>query len=163
MMKDHHIEQGEFRWSDSRPSRRSFQFGLRTLLLVATACALLLGVSPWLARWWIEGNDGVVPIRVETQAWKRADEIDGYRTVRSQMIGDLLRRHDFTGWSRAKVIQLLGQPDPRPPRNPSPWNAWDMVYFLGLERGGEYSLDDEYLVFRLNAQQRVVNYRTVVN
>src|SRR5438094_6527383 len=47
-------------------------------------------------------------IPFDADGWKRATPIENHRTVRSRMITDLLRRHDFHGKSRQEVIDLLG-------------------------------------------------------
>jgi hypothetical protein len=77
------------------------------------------------------------------------------------MVYDLLERHDFTGWSRAEVIELLGPGTV--PRAGSGFEQWDMIYFLGLERAGSYSLDDEALGFKFDKAGRVVKFGTSVN
>ncbi len=77
------------------------------------------------------------------------------------MVEDLLDEFDFHGWSRASLIDLLGEPD---------WEAedseflsgWDCGYLIGLERHGAFSLDDEYLVFRFDSDGRVAAYRMIV-
>jgi len=53
------------------------------------------------------------------------------------MIEDLLKRYKFDGWTREQVVDLLGQPnDPG-----DSFDQWDIVYVLGLQRGGAFSLD----------------------
>jgi len=108
----------------------------------------------------INAEPDVLPIPFESEAWKRGDDIGNFRTVRSQMIGDLLQRHDFHGWSKEQIVDLLGNPDEG--ENHEMYPLWDMAYFLGVERGGWASLDNEYVVFRLNGQQKVIDYRVTV-
>lgn len=126
------------------------------MLLAVLGLALVIVVRDRILQsaWW---NYGVPPVRFDSTGWKAAHPIDNRRTIRSQMIGDLLRRYDFRGWSRAKIIELLGIPDWYPQPN------WDLTYRLGLERAGPYSLDYEYLAFRLDRSGRVTGYRTIVD
>ncbi len=100
----------------------------------------------------------VVPAVFEATAWKSADPIGGSRTVRSQMIDDLLQRYHFRGWKSDDVIELLGPPDRRPPA----MRLVHIVYRLGAERGA-WALDDEYLYFRLDAQNRVTEWGLTVD
>ena len=77
------------------------------------------------------------------------------------MIEDLLERYDFHGWSRSKIVALLGEPDWDP--NTSGFAGWDIAYYVGLERGGPFSLDDECLVFRFDPNDCAIEYRAAVN
>lgn len=81
------------------------------------------------------------------------------------MIGGLLRKYDFKGWSREEVVQLLGKPDWQTEQaaRAAGFPQFDIVYRLGLERGGSLSLDTEALGFSLDASGRVVKYGTSVN
>src|SRR5882724_2579155 len=101
-------------------------------------------------------------IPFEASAWKRATVIEQHRTVRSQMIDDLLRHHKFSGWTRQQVVELLGEPTPGEPAKMG-FPQWDIVYILGLERAGSYSLDDEALGFKFDAQGRVSKYGVTPN
>jgi len=110
------------------------------------------------------GDGGVKQIPFEATAWKSADpahssQQDGYRTARSHMIEDLLRRYDFDGWTRQQVVELLGQPTEKW----SGFEQWDMIYVLGLERMGGVSLDDEALGFKFEANGKVAKYALSVN
>ncbi len=127
-----------------------------TISITLAALALL---------WWLfDGRHQVWQVRFDPIAWKQADpesetEREGYRTVRSRMINDLLRRHSFYGWSRQQVVDLLGQPT----GGSSGFQQWDMIYLLGAERGGAFSLDDEALGFKFDAKDRVAEYGLSVN
>jgi hypothetical protein len=140
------------------PKRRWFRFSLGTMFVVVTTCGGLLTFALWAI------SPEVKQVSFDSAAWQRADPIERSRTVRSQMIVDLLRTHNFQGWPRERVVQLLGTPD---------WTAgeaaragfrqFDMVYRLGLERGGSFSLDTEALGFNFDANGRVVKYGCSVN
>ncbi|HEX7448112.1 MAG TPA: hypothetical protein VF306_11235 [Pirellulales bacterium] len=100
----------------------------------------------------------VKPIAFEATAWQRADPIEDYRTVRSQMIDDLLQRHNFRGWTEDEVIEVLGPPDGKPPA----MRSVHMLYRLGRERG-VWALDDEYLYFQFDVQNRVTKFGLTVD
>ena len=109
-------------------------------------------------------SDDVKQIPFEASAWKSADpnhpsKQDDNRTARSHMIKDLLRRYRFAGWKRQHVVELLGEPTEK-------WagfEQWDMIYVLGAERAGAWSLDDEALGFKFDASGKVVKYGLSVN
>jgi len=114
--------------------------------------------------WFYDGRYQVWQVGFDPVAWKQADlktttQRDGYRTVRSRMIKDLLRHHRFDGWTRQQVVELLGEPTGKW----SGFEQWDMIYVLGLERGGAFSLDEEALGFKFDARDRVIKYGQSVN
>lgn len=123
-------------------------------------CMLLLGAFSGyggLMGWILESNaePPVVQIPFEVEAWKRADPIDGFRTVRIQMIDDVQKRYNFSGWTRDEVTDLLGKPDWMPP---AMRQNWQMAYLLGRERSSFMALDNEFLVFRFDLQGNVISY-----
>jgi len=77
------------------------------------------------------------------------------------MIVDLLERYDFRGWDSEMVIELLGDPDAN--LNEVGYSDWDFGYEIGLERSGPFSLDLEFLIFRLDTNGKVIDYRCVVD
>ncbi len=87
-------------------------------------------------------------------AWQQAlhNQTD---PVRIRMVDDLLRRHQFRGMTRVEVVALIGEPDDTPY-----FKDWDMVYWLGPERGF-MGIDSEWLVFRLDDDKVVNDYRIV--
>lgn len=126
-------------------------------VLVALASAVPFGIAG------LSGIDPadphpVMPIAIGATGWQKADPIEGHRTVRSQMIDDLLQRYNFRGWSADEVIELLGLPD----RHPPSMRSVDMVYRLGF-RPDAWALDDEYLYFRFDGQARVAEYGVTVD
>jgi hypothetical protein len=140
--------------------RSVFRYRLRSALLAFLALGAMLAIGRAVldSAWW---NGGVRPMRFDPVAWRLAHDIGNHRTTRSQMIGDLLGKHDFHGWSRKRVTDLLGTPDWDPLT--TGFAGWDVAYHLGLERGGGFSLDDECLVFRFDKNDRVIAYATAVN
>ena len=105
----------------------------------------------------------VTPVPFEAAAWRRADPIERDRTVRSQMADDLIRSQRLVGLTRGEVESLLGSPLGDLAFAGIDARRWDMAYRLGLERGGKFSLDDEFLVVRFARTGRVVECRTAVN
>jgi len=78
------------------------------------------------------------------------------------MIDDLLQKYDFTGYSRARVIELLGPPLDRP-ADDAGFPQWDMVYLIGRESDGPLAIDDKALGFRFSDTGVVVGYGLSVN
>jgi hypothetical protein len=116
---------------------------------------VVFAVAVWISnsKWW---NGGVRPRPFESAAWKQFQPVSG-DTVRSEMIASLLRTYDFQGWTREEVIELLGEP-----QDHYAARGWDLAYYIGLERHGWFSLDDELLVFRLGPDGRVVEWKVIV-
>jgi len=133
------------------------QFGTRAMFVAVTIIALLVAAAAALHRFEISERGPTRPF--DAMLWKQADP-NKHRTVRSEMVDDLLERYDFTGWSRAEIADLLG-PSMAPPIG-SGFEQWDMIYLLGLERGS-YALDDEALGFKFDKAGRVVMFGTSVN
>jgi hypothetical protein len=92
--------------------------------------------------------------RFDPVAWK-ADTPSFTNAVRIRMVDDLLRRHSFRGMTRDEVAGILGEPAAT-----GYFRDWDMVYWLGPERG-YISIDSEWLVFRLDGQKKVTDCRIV--
>ena len=133
----------------------------RIAILISFALFVaFLGLFWWT---WIydDGRYHVAQIRFDAEAWRRADPIENHRIVRSKMIDDLLRRHDFHGWTRPQVEELLGPPEPGGGKFGFP--QFDVVYILGMERAGAFSLDDEALGFSFDDRGTVSKYSLSVN
>jgi hypothetical protein len=86
-------------------------------------------------------------------AWR--DESQIKQGVRLGMADRLIADRTLLGKTRAEVVELLGEP----PRT-GYFADWDLVYWLGPERGF-ISIDSEWLVLRLSADGRVVDNRIV--
>ena len=94
--------------------------------------------------------------RFDSAAWKARSIDDGVMwPTRLRMADDLLDRNLRTGILRAEVENLLGPPD-----ETSYFRDWDLVYRLGPERGN-FGIDSEWLVLRLDAGGRIAEYRIV--
>ncbi|HSU13719.1 hypothetical protein [Longimicrobium sp.] len=95
--------------------------------------------------------------RFSAAVWRDTAQAYGELAPRGCMVDDLLARRDLHGLSRTQVVALLGEPPPT-----GYFREYDLVYWLGPERG-LFSIDSEWLVFRLNATGRVADYRLVTD
>lgn len=118
--------------------------GVGGLVFFGSGAGAIFGDS--ILEWWHRERFAAV-------AWQseggRAD------AVRIRMVDDLLRRHRFGGMSREQVTAIVGEPD-----KTNYFSDWDMVYWLGPERGF-MGIDSEWLVFRLDGEKRVSEYEIV--
>jgi hypothetical protein len=89
----------------------------------------------------------------DSAAWQDRDQIENAARIR--MVDHLLDHHDLGSKTRGEIVALLGDPD-----RTEYFRDWDMVYWLGPERSF-FSIDSEWLVFRLDPDSRVVEHRIV--
>jgi len=123
-----------------------------SLLFVGLAVLAVLGAGVWFffgdsirERWNRQ--------RFELVAWQSGQSRTN--AVRIRMVDDLLHRHRFGGMTRDQVTAIVGEPD-----KTEYFRDWDMVYWLGPERGF-MGIDSEWLVFRLDGQKKVSDYKIV--
>lgn len=81
-------------------------------------------------------------------AWR--DEAQAREGVRRPMADRLLLTRALLEKSRAEVLAKLG-----PPTETGKFRQWDLVYWIGPERG-YFSIDSEWLVLGLDSAGRVV-------
>lgn len=93
----------------------------------------------------------------EPAAWADARN-DDQDQLRLWMVDDLLMRRLLDGKSEEEVVALLGPPDPMK-RVP----GYDLQYRLGRARSFMPSIDDEWLVVRLDSDRKVAEYRLEVS
>jgi hypothetical protein len=127
-------------------------------LPVGCALGLLLILSACFGAYviWVQLQfeaDRVPTIDFDSALWKSKKPFEHNRTVRSQMIDDLLSTHNFAGWERHELEALLGPPDKSNPED------WDVGYLLGADRS--FGIDFEVLVFRFDDSARVTEFRLV--
>src|ERR1700722_6996821 len=136
----------------------------KTLARGAVPIVLLIALVAYCNHNWYETTaemsrtDQVGQIPFDPDEWASSSPIENGRTVRSQMVEDLIKSKLSTRMSRAEVVDLLGEPGAR--REDVMYGEWDLVYPIGLERAGIWSLDDEFLVFKLDSEGRVREFRT---
>lgn len=113
------------------------------IALIAVAIVAVLTV-----RWvWLPGR------AFDPVAWQ--DEAQVQLGLRLKMADRLIAHGTLVGKTRAEVVELLGEPPPT-----GYFADWDLVYWLGPERGF-ISIDSEWLVLRLSAEGLVVVNRIV--
>ena len=95
---------------------------------------------------------GYLPIRsFDAQLWRESDRNGD--TARVEMVGSLIRSGRLNGLTSPQVLRLLGDPS-----GDGYFRDWDMVYWLGRERG-LFGIDSEWLVIRFGRDGRVSEYR----
>lgn len=112
-----------------------------SLLILAI---LLLGALVAL-RLWPHGRS------FDSVAWKDQQMVS--QGIRLKMADDLISRKFLQGRTKTEAVKILGEP-----LRTSYFRDWDMVYWLGPERGF-ISIDSEWLVIRLDAHDRVIESR----
>jgi hypothetical protein len=137
------------------------RFSLRGLFLAFTIFALLVGALVLLASKieLLGPFPQVEPRPFEQQEWKAwsiqdMNQSDDLRRalLRQDMKGDLLARHDFTGWTGTELESLLGRSNPEFCRA-----EWDVAYLLGTSW-----VDYVVLAFRLDKDGKVESYEEVM-
>lgn len=89
----------------------------------------------------------------DSVAWQDKTQVE--KGIRLEMADRLIARARLINKTRAEVVEMLGEPPPT-----SYFADWDLVYWLGPERG-YFSIDSEWLVLRLGESGRVVDNRIV--
>jgi hypothetical protein len=92
----------------------------------------------------------------ESRAWRdRSLDQDLHWPTRLRMVDDLTATRRLDGLTRAELLTLLGPSD-----QSGKWRDWDLVYWLGPERGF-MRIDSEWLVVQFDSSGRVAAYRIV--
>jgi hypothetical protein len=128
------------------------------LLLIASPFVLLMLGPPLLvigSSWASSFGEYLHRVPFDSARWQDRTLVKAPDPIRTRMVDDLLAEHAFSGVPREAVVRLLGEPD-----QTEYFRDWDMVYWLGPERGF-ISIDSEWLVFRLGDRQHVTEYRLV--
>ena len=142
-------------WQTTATRRKIKRKTKRTILWIGCVVLVILAAGLAYAVRFPFGIDEYLSRRpFDSVAWnKRHDDLANATRIR--MVDDLLRRHEFRGMTRDEVTAIIGEPDDTPY-----FKDWDMVYWLGPERGF-MGIDSEWLVFRLDGQKIVNDYRIV--
>jgi len=131
--------------------RKFFFFGLAPLMLL----------SPWIFAFgyitYISIRDYPEQIQFDPSKWKDKALVKTTDPIRIHMIDDLKQNYRLEGMKKAELLDILGEPD----RNLE-FPGWDIVYWLGPERG-PFGIDSEWLAIRLNDQQEVSDYKIVTD
>lgn len=129
------------RWTDWLP---------RSLWISLAAFGLAVFVS---ALVWIFRTPGR---EFDQQLWRDYGDLNqAAHYPRLEMADRFVANRELGGQSRAEIVGTLGEPP-----ETEYFRDWDLVYWLGPERGF-ISIDSEWLVFRLDTEDRVVDYRVV--
>ena len=86
----------------------------------------------------------------DSTSWKTSLTSDSLDPIRLRMVDDLLHRHRLRGMTREEVVSLLGKP---PETNYFP--EYDLVYWLGSERGYNSIVSEWWLVIKFGGDGRV--------
>ena len=116
--------------------------------------AIALGVIASLIMIGVVASQFVTPgVDFKRAAW--LDPAHRQDNVRLRMADRLVATGALVGKTRAQVIEMLGESS-----SSGYFSDWDLVYWLGDERGW-MSIDSEWLVVRLSPDGRVVANRIV--
>jgi hypothetical protein len=128
---------------------------LQVALLVVVVALTVSGILVWRAYSTARGElsesrcDGHTTfVRSE---WMDTTLATGMLAVRGCMVDDLLERHELRGKTRAEVVALIGEP-----QRSDVFPEYDMVYWLGPERG-LIGTDSEFLLMKLDKSGRVTS------
>jgi outer membrane protein assembly factor BamE (lipoprotein component of BamABCDE complex) len=91
-------------------------------------------------------------IRFDSSTWKQTGQLNQSSYPRLEMAEDLIRDRTLYGKTKQEVIELLGKPS-----NDGYFKTYDLVYWLGPERGW-FSVDSEWLLIQLDDSERVIKY-----
>ncbi len=118
-------------------------FGLVVLIALAIA---------WLGPL-LSADDYVWEKEFDSAVWKSTPVGSERHSVRQSMVHDFLDNYKVIGMKRAEVEGLIG-----PPKVTPYFHEYDMVYFLGQERG-VFAIDSEWLIIKLDAAGKVTEAR----
>ena len=119
-----------------------------------TTWTLVVGLGFSLAAWSIHWSLYQMPLTFTEARWNRTDWHDP-RHRRHRIADRYVETGELAGRTREDVENILG-----PPPETAYFSDWDMVYQLGSERG-LISIDSEWLVFKIDEANTVIDYRIV--
>src|ERR1041385_3056232 len=99
----------------------------RALALTIIFGSAIAGVC--YGYWWLI-YAGAVRIPFDSEAWKASLLREDHTPIRLEMVDSLLEQNHLQGMSRDEVFSLIG----KTPETPY-FNKYDLVYWLGPERG----------------------------
>ena len=116
---------------------------------------LLFLVWVWPMYAFLTSYDLHPSIQFEPMKWKNKSMKESGHPIRIQMVENLIESRILDGMSKAETLNLLGEAD-----SPGYFEDWDLVYWLGPERG-PIGINSEWLVIRFNNDQEVSEYKVV--
>jgi hypothetical protein len=97
--------------------------------------------------------------RFEASMWRAAGDLSTAWPIRLRMVDDLTAHQQLVGLTRADLVALLGAPDDveafRERSRRADDDTWDLGYELGPQRGPIVRIDNDWLLFDLDATGRV--------
>ena len=87
---------------------------------------------------------------VTPEAWRRLAQARHRGPDRACLVDDLLASNILLGRKRAEVAALLG-----PPTDSAPDPGYDLIYYLGPERG-PFGIDSQWLLLGFDSAGRLV-------
>lgn len=134
---------------------------MRTVLIALLVSGVAALALPYFIVGWAiayeAGGEHLARTSFKSSAWQDSARVFSQNPVRIRMVGDFLKCHSLDVMTRAEVVALLGEPDDTPY-----FREWDMVYWLGPERGF-VGIDSEWLVLRLDEHQQVIEHRVITD
>jgi hypothetical protein len=94
----------------------------------------------------------ITKTQFDSSKWKQTGQLDQASYPRLEMADALIHDRTLYGKTKQEVIELLGKPS-----NDGYFKTYDLVYWLGPERGA-FSVDSEWLLIQLDDSGRVVKY-----
>lgn len=122
--------------------RRRYQYCLRTLLIITTLAAAVVGLIAFVLR----ASDPFSGRHFERDVWV-ANKHHYRDNPRASMVADLRAHYLLPGTSRVKVTALLGNPDME--------HASTLLYVLGARTGLRF--DDDFLYVFFDNQGRLTH------
>jgi hypothetical protein len=120
----------------------------RTLAIVFVGYVMVVLLVFIVVRSWSSS------LPFDAATW-RNEEISTTNGTRVRMADRLVDSHALLNKSRGDVVSMLGEPPPT-----EYFRDWDLVYYLGPERGF-ISIDSEWLVVRFDDDGRVTDCQIV--
>lgn len=117
----------------------------RALLMLITAIIVLVAAAAGTLAFVFRGR------AFDKAVWSDRKQ----EAARLAMADRIVARRLLDGKSRAEVTAMLGDH-----KEPGFFTDWDLVYWLGTERGF-VGIDSEWLVVRFDANGRVAEYQIV--
>lgn len=121
----------------------------KTLLLVLAGiagAAVLVVIAFFISINILLSGRSIDKIAFDAEVWRS----EGESTIRQEMVDDFLHNHSPIGMTRQEVIDLLGEKS-----KTHHFPEYDLIYWVGIERG-PYAIDSEWLVLRLDDNDKVI-------